>query len=98
MSSSDGEIAAHKMSLRGLATSWIQVRQLAGQGAGNNGDERRPRFVARVWAYFTQTEGERSAGCGAPAKRKKDEKRKERKKGKKKQKTKKRIKRERKKN
>ena len=37
-----------------------------------------------IWAYFTQAKGERLAGCGAPAERKKEEKRKERKRRKKK--------------
>ncbi|GMN65075.1 hypothetical protein TIFTF001_034155 [Ficus carica] len=45
MSSGGGEISAHKISLKGLATGWIDTRQLAGQGAGNMGDDRGPRFV-----------------------------------------------------
>ncbi|GMN54367.1 hypothetical protein TIFTF001_023503 [Ficus carica] len=45
MSNGDGEISAHKISLKGLATGWIHARQLAGQGAGNMGDDRGPRFV-----------------------------------------------------
>ncbi|GMN20933.1 hypothetical protein TIFTF001_045407 [Ficus carica] len=45
MSSGDGEILAHKISLKGLATGWIHARQLAGQGAGNNGNDRGPSFV-----------------------------------------------------
>ncbi|GMN71244.1 hypothetical protein TIFTF001_054063 [Ficus carica] len=45
MSSGDGEISAHKISLKGLATGWTHAKQLAGQGAGNMGDDRGPRFV-----------------------------------------------------